>query len=99
MWKRLASSYEVMAYVYVVICYLCNKVDLKKDINYVYDSVMMSLLKYEMIGGVGDLYLAYVEMLKARSAVEYVKVLIVIGVYWEVYVLFVLVFVFVYFDL
>ena len=44
---------------------------------------MTSLLKYETIGGVGDLHLAHVEMLKARSAVEHATALTAIGAYRE----------------
>ena len=82
-WKRLASSYEAMAHVYVATRHLRNKADLKKDINHAYDSAMTSLLKYETIGGVGDLHLAHVEMLKVRSAVEHATALTAIGAYRE----------------
>ena len=84
--KRLASSYEAMAHVYLATRHSRSVAEVKKDIDHAYNSAMTNLQKLEATVGQGDQQRSHIEMLKTRSAVEHAEALSVLGAHRDAHV-------------
>ena len=84
--KRLASSYEAMAHVYLAMRHSRAVGEVKKDIDHAYNSAMSNLQKLEATVGQGDEQRSHIEMLKTRSAVEHAEALSVLGAHRDAHV-------------
>ena len=84
--KRLASSYEAMAHVYLAMRHSRGVGEVKKDIDHAYNSAMSNLQKLEATVGQGDEQRSHIEMLKTRSPAEHAEALSVLGAHRDAHV-------------